>query len=180
VQIEGCVAGGVMLLGSATLGPRLVRRVWREPQYAEIMARSGRVLPFGYATSRGVTRGALPLWVGVGLIGAGTIAASALPGRAAPAAPVSAALIAAIAGYAAGLAAIGLNLSIVWFSRPRRLVPPHMRGDEGLASAWWRCRNLPPAQRRAAARARRRWPAPGAQAPGARDASAAGPHRGLG
>jgi hypothetical protein len=160
VQIAGAVAGGVMLLASVTAGPPLVRRVWREPEYAEMMARSGRVLPFGYATSRGVTRGALPLWVGVGLIGAGTIAASALPGRTAHPAPASLALVAAIACYAAGLAAIGLNLSIVWFSRPRRLMPPHMRGDEGLVSAWWRSRKLPPGQRRAAARARRRWPAP--------------------
>jgi hypothetical protein len=168
VQIAGAVAGGVMLLASVAAGPPLVRRVWREPEYAEMMARSGRVLPFGYATSRGVTRGALPLWVGVGLIGAGTVAAAALPGRTAHPAPVSVALVAAIACYAAGLAAIGLNLSLVWFSRPRWLMPPHMRGDEGLVSAWWRCRTLPPAQRRAAARARRNWPARGPGAPRAR------------
>jgi hypothetical protein len=168
MQIAGCIAGSVMLLASVTLGPRIVRRVWRAPEYAEVMARSGRVLPFGYATSRGVTRGSLPLWVGVGLIGAGTIAASALPSRAAHPATVSLALVAAIACYATGLAAIGLNLSVVWFSRPQWLMPPHMRGDDGLVSAWWRCRNLPPAQRRAAARARRRWPAPGPHAPRAR------------
>lgn len=168
MQITGCIAGGVMLLASLTVGPRLVRRVWREPEYAQMMARSGRVLPFGYATSRGVTRGALPLWVGVGLIGAGTVAASALPSRAGHPAPVSLALVAAIACYAAGLVAIGLNLSVVWFSRPQRLTPPHMRGDEGTVSAWWRCRNLPSAQRRAAARARRRWPAPAPQPPRAR------------
>jgi hypothetical protein len=168
VQIAGCIAGGVALLASVTFGPRIVGKIWRDPQYAEMMAWSGRVLPFGYATSRGATRGALPLWVGVGFIGAGTIAASALPGRAAHPAPVSLALVAAIVCYAAGLAGIGLNLSIVWFNRPRRLVPPHMRGEEGLVSAWWRCRKLPPAQRRAAARARRRWPALGPQAPRAR------------
>jgi hypothetical protein len=164
VQIGGCVAGAVMLLASVTLGPRIVRRVWQAPEYAEMMARSGRVLPFGYATSRGVTRGSLPLWVGVGFIGAGTIAAS-VPSRATHPAAVSLALVAAIACYAAGVAAIGLNLSVVWFSRPRWLTPPHMRGEDGLVSAWWRCRKLPPAQRRAAARARRRWPAPGTQAP---------------
>jgi hypothetical protein len=168
VQIIGCVAGGVMLLASLTAGPRLVRRVWREPAYAAMLARSGRVLPFGYLTSRGVTRGVLPLWAGVGLIGAGTIAASALPSPAGHPVPISLALVTAIACYAAGLAAIGLNLSVVWFSRPRRLTPPHMRGDEGLICAWWRCRSLPPAQRRAAARARRAWPAPGPQPPRAR------------
>lgn len=165
MQIGGCAAGAVMLFGSVTLGPRIVRRVWRAPEYAEMMARSGRVLPFGYAISRGVTRGSLPLWVGVGLIGAGTIAASALPSGATHPATVSPALVAAIACYAAGVAAIGLNLSVVWFSRPRRLMPPHMRGDDGLVSAWWRCRNLPAAQRRAAARARGRWPGPGPHAP---------------
>ena len=158
------------MLASATAGPRISIRVWRDPAYADKMTQAGRVLPFSYATSRGVTRGTLPLWAGIGFIGAGTLAAAALPSR-----PVHAgglALGIGIVCYALGLAAIVLNLWIVWFNAPRRLVPPHMRGEEGLISAWWRCRSLPAAQRQAAARARRRWPARGHLAPVRRQGTA--------
>lgn len=157
MAVGGLIAGIVMLAASVSFGPRLCARVWRDPAYADTMTQSGRVLPFGYATSRGVTRGMVPLWTGLAFVGAGTLAAAALPAgtthRAGPA------LIGSAVCYALGLLAIGVSLSIVWFNRPRRLVPPHMRGEEGLATAWWRCRKLPSAQRRAAARARRQWPA---------------------
>lgn len=157
MQVAGGIAGGVLMLASVTLGPRLSIRAWHDPGYADMLTRSGRVLPFGYTTSRGVTRGVLPLWAGAGFIGAGTLAAAALPSGRSHAA--GAALTIALVCYALGLAAIGLSLWIVWFNRPQLLVPPHMRGDDGLVTAWWRCRDLPPAQRRAAARARRKWPA---------------------
>jgi hypothetical protein len=157
VQVAGGIAGGLMVLAAVAMGPRIGVKLWRDPAYADQMTRSGRVLPFSYATSRGVTRGSVPLWVGVGFIGAGTIAASALPTGTSHHA--STALIAALVCYAIGLAAIALNVSIVWFNRPRGLVPPPMRGEEGLVTAWWRSRDLPPAQRRAAACARRTWPA---------------------
>lgn len=164
VAVGGLIAGIVMLAASVVFGPRLCARVWRDPAYADTMTRSGRVLPFGYATSRGVTRGMLPLWAGVGFIGAGTLAAAALPAGhgAGPA------LIGGAVCYALGLAALGVSFSIVWFNRPLRLVPPHMRDDEGMVTAWWRCRKLPPPQRRDAARTRRRWPAASPAGPRAR------------
>ena len=140
MQVGEIVAGILMVLGGVVFGPRIVTRVWRDPAYAERMVRSGRVLPFSYATSRGVTRGTLPLWAGIGFIGGATLAAASLPATRTH--PGSSALIAATACYALGLAAIGLNLWIVWFNRPRRLVPPHMRGDEGLATAWLRSRKI--------------------------------------
>jgi hypothetical protein len=148
-----------MMVAAIMVGTRLSVRVWRNPTYAEMLTQAGRVLPFSYATSRGVTRGTVLLWAGVGFIGAGTLAAAALPSR-----PVHSALSALSIGmvcYALGMASMALNLWIVWFNRPWWLVPPHMRGEEGLSSAWWRCRSLGPAQRRDAARARRRWPATG-------------------
>lgn len=156
MQVASGIAGGLMVLASAALGPRISVRVWRDPAYAYKMTQAGLVLPFGYATSRGVTRGTLPLWAGVGFIGAGTLAAAVLPGRAAH--PDLSVLIAGLACYALGLAAVGLNIWIVWLNRPRFLVPPHMRGEDGLVTAAWRDRRLPPSQRKAAARARRRWP----------------------
>ncbi|MGH3159848.1 MAG: hypothetical protein ACRDNF_25190 [Streptosporangiaceae bacterium] len=155
--VGGLIAGIVMVLAAVTFGPRLCAKVWRDPGYADVMTRSGRVLPFGYNTSRGVTRGMLGLWTGLGFIGAGTIAVAFLPAgtthRASPA------LIAGVVLYGIGILGIGLNAWIIWFNRPRALVPPHMRDEEGMVTAWWRSRDLPPAQRKAAARARRRWPA---------------------
>jgi hypothetical protein len=140
VQVGEIVAGILMMLGAVTFGPRIAAKVWRDPAYAERMTRSGHVLPFGYATRRGMTRGVLPLWTGVGFIGAGTLAAATLPAGAGH--PSSPALVVAGVCYALGLAAIGVNLCIVWFNRPRRLVPAYMRGEEGLATAWWRSRNI--------------------------------------
>jgi hypothetical protein len=164
-------AGGLMMVAATTVGTRLSVRVWRNPTYAELLGQAGRVLPFSYATSRGVTRGTPPLWADVGFIGAGTLAAAALSNR-----PVHSALSALSIGiicYAPGVASMALNLWIVWFNRPSWLVPPHMRGEQGLISAWWRCRSLPAAQRRDAARARRRWPASG-QSPSPHTPSSAG------
>jgi hypothetical protein len=146
-----------MVLAAVTVGPRICVKVWRDPRYADRMTWAGRMMPFGYATGRGVARGTLPLWTGIGFLGAGTIAASMLPSGTTH--HGSAALIAACVCYAIGLAAIGLNISIVWFNRPKLLVAPHMRAEDGLVTAWWRSRDLPPAQRKAAARARRKWPA---------------------
>lgn len=159
MQVGGIAAGILLVLAAATLGVRIGARVWRDPAYAEKMIQAGRVLPFGYATSRGMTRGTLPLWTGIGFIGVGTLLVATLP--AGPVPPASTRAVIAGVCYALGLAALGLTVAIVWFNRPRLVVPPHMRGEDGLVAAWWRCRNLPPARRRAAARERRRWPALG-------------------
>ena len=140
MQVGEIVAGILLVLGAVTLGPRIGAKVWRDPAYAEKMTRSGHVLPFGYAIRRGMTRGVLPLWTGIGFIGVGTLAAAALP--AGPAHQSSPALVCATVCYALGIAAIGLNIWIVWFNRPRRLVPPYMRGEEGLVTAWRRAHNL--------------------------------------
>jgi len=114
------------------------------------------MLPFGYATSRGVTRGMLGLWSGLAFLGAGTIAVATLPsGTTHTASP---GLVTAVVLYGVGLFGIALNVAIVWFNRPRFLVPPHMRDEDGLVTAWWQARKLPPIQRRTAARARRTWP----------------------
>jgi hypothetical protein len=46
----------------------------------------------------------------------------------------------ALAGAACILlffACLGCHASIIWFNRPRWLVPPHMRQDIGNATAWW-------------------------------------------
>jgi hypothetical protein len=159
VRVGGIIAGIALLAAAAVLGPRIVTRLWRDPGYAEFLTGAGRVLPFGYATQRGTVRGALPLWAGLGCVGAGCVVTAALiPG---PARWPSPALVAATVCFGLGLGALGLWISVIWFNRPLRLAPPPMRGDEGLVTAWWRCRTLPPAQRRAAARARRRWPALG-------------------
>ena len=140
MQVGEVVAGILLVLGAVTLGPRIAAKVWRDPAYAEKMTRSERTLPFGYATRRGVIRGVLPLWTGIGFIGVGTLAAAGLPAGSAH--QSSPALVCAVACYGLGIAAIGLNIWIVWFNRPRRLVPPYMRGEEGLVPAWRRARNL--------------------------------------
>jgi hypothetical protein len=81
VQYLICGEGGLMMVAAIMVGTRLSVRVWRNPTYAEMLTQAGRVLPFSYATSRGVTRGTVLLWAGVGFIGAGTLAAAALPSR---------------------------------------------------------------------------------------------------
>jgi hypothetical protein len=155
MNVGGLVAGILMVVAAVAVGPRLCGRVWRDPAYADMITRGGRVLPFSYATSRGVTRGIIGLWTGVGFIGAGTVAVAFMPATPHRANP---ALVTALVLYGLGLIGIALNVTIIWFSRPRFLVPPHMRDEEGLFTMWWTSRHLPPAQRRAAARARRSWP----------------------
>jgi hypothetical protein len=157
MSVGGLVAGIIMVLAALAFGPWLCTRVWRDPAYADTISRGGRMLPFGYATSRGVTRGMLGLWFGLGFLGAGTIAvATLLPSGTTHQA--SAGLVTAVVLYGVGLIGIALNVAIVWFNQPRFLVPPHMRDEDGLVTAWWKARKLPPVQRRAAARARRAWP----------------------
>jgi hypothetical protein len=156
MSVGGLVAGIVMVVAALVFGPWLCVKVWRDPAYADTISRGGRMLPFGYATSRGVTRGLLGLWSGLAFLGAGTIAVALLPsGTTGQASPD---LVTAIVLYGLGLLGIALNVAIVWFNRPRFLVPPHLRDEDGLVTAWWKNRKLPQAQRRAAARARRAWP----------------------
>jgi hypothetical protein len=166
MNVGGLVAGIIMVVAAVAFGPMLCTKVWRDPAYADQMTRSGRVLPFSYATSRGVTRGIIGLWSGIGFIGAGTIAVALLPS--APTHKASPALITALALYGVGLLGIALNVTIIWFNRPHLLVPPYLRGEDGLFTAWRKARDLPPAQRRAAARARRTGPPVERQARGGR------------
>lgn len=154
--VGGLVAGIIMVVAALVFGPWLCTKVWRDPAYADTISRGGRMLPFGYATSRGVTRGMLGLWFGLAFLGAGTIAVALLPSG--PTQKASTGLITAIVLYCIGVFGIALNVLIVWFNQPRFLVPPHMRDEDGLVTAWWRARKLPQVQRRAAARARRAWP----------------------
>jgi hypothetical protein len=156
MSVGGLVAGIIMLAAALIFGPLLCIRAWRDPGYADMITRGGRMLPFGYATSRGVTRGMIGLWAGVGFIGAATIAVAFGPSGTTH--TLGPALTTAVVLYGVGLFGIALNVAIVWFNRPRFLVPPHMRDEDGLVTAWWETRKLPPAQRRAAARARRAWP----------------------
>ena len=155
MNVGGLVAGIIMVAAAVGFGPVLCSRVWRDPAYADVMTRGGRVLPFSYATARGVTRGMIGLWTGLGFIGAATIVVALTLST--PTHKVSS-LITALVLYGLGLAGIALNVTIIWFNRPRLLVPPHMRGEDGLFGAWWKSRHLPPAQRAAAARERRRGP----------------------
>jgi hypothetical protein len=156
MNVGGLVAGIVMIVAAVAFGPRLCAKVWRDPAYADVMTRGGRMLPFSYATSRGVTRGMIGLWSGLGFIGAGTVAVATTLST--PAHKANAAVITAVTLYLIGLLGIALNVTIIWFNRPRSLVPPHMRDEDGIFTAWSKARHLPPAQRRAAARARRAWP----------------------
>jgi hypothetical protein len=155
MNVGGLIAGTVMIVAAVAFGPWLCGRVWRDPAYADEMTRSGRVLPFSYATSRGVTRGMIGLWTGLAFIGAGTIAVALTLSTPAHS---NSAVITAVVLYGIGLLGIALNVTIIWFNRPRFLVPPHMRDEDGIFTAWWKDRGLPPAERRAAARARRAWP----------------------
>jgi hypothetical protein len=142
MNVGGLVAGTIMVAAAAGFGPVLCSRVWRDPAYADLMARSGRVLPFSKATSRGVTRGMIGLWAGLAFIGAGTIAvALTLSGPT----HTNSAVITAVTLYGIGLLGIALNVTIIWFNRPRFLVPPHMRGEDGLFTAWRKSRHMPPA-----------------------------------
>jgi hypothetical protein len=166
MQIGGVVAGSLAVAFSVTLGPWIAARVWRDPAYADMITQGGRVLPFGYATGRGNTRALVPMFTGIGLVGAGAIATSVLP--AGPVHKASPLFVLALVFFALGILFLGLAFSVIWFNRPQRLVPPHMRGEDGLVTAWWRGRDLPPAERRAAARARRTWPALDRPAPTAR------------
>jgi hypothetical protein len=43
---------------------------------------------------------------------------------------------------------MGVTLAIVYFNRPRWIVPPFMRSEKGITAAWWSRRNLRGAQRR--------------------------------
>lgn len=45
-------------------------------------------------------------------------------------------------------ASMGLTLAIIYFNRPRWIVPPFMRSEQGITAAWWSRRNLHGAQRR--------------------------------
>ena len=154
--VGGLVAGIIMVVAALVFGPWLCVKVWRDPAYADTISRGGRMLPFGYATSRGVTRGMLGLWFGLAFLGAGTIAVAILPSGTTH--PASTGVVTAVVLYCIGVFGIALNVAVVWFNRPRLLVPPHMRDEDGVVTAWWKGRKLPPVQRRTAARARRTWP----------------------
>lgn len=157
MRVAGIVVGILMVLAAITFGRRISARTWRDPAYAEMMARTILARPFSsYAGTRGVVRGTVPMWAGIGFIGVGALAAAALP--AGPAHRASPILMIAGAGFALGIIGIALNLWIVWFNRPRLLVPPFMRAEEGMVTAWWRSRDLPPEQRRAAHMERRTGP----------------------
>lgn len=160
MRVAGIVAGILALLAAVTFGRLTSRRMWRDPAYAEMTAQTMYTRPFSsYATRRGMARGSLPMWAGIGFAGVGVLATTALPsGHVDRTSPV---FIIAGVGYALALVGFGLNMWIVWFNRPRLLVPPSMRDEEGLVTAWWRARDLPPDQRRAARLTRRYGPSYG-------------------
>jgi hypothetical protein len=133
----GLAAGIIMIVAAVVFGPWLCTKVWRDPAFADQMTQSGRVLPFSNATSRGVTRGMIGLWAGLGFIGAGTVTVAltlSTPTH------TSTATITAVVLYCLGVLGIALNVTIIWFNRPRSLVPPHMRDEDGLFTAWRKAR----------------------------------------
>jgi hypothetical protein len=103
-----------------------------------------------------MTRGMLPAVAGVGFVGIAIAVSAGLPSG--PVAHDNPGFVLATACFVVGVVSIGLSLSIILFNRPLTLVPPYMRGEDGLAIGWWRCRDLPPDQRQVARRQRRKGP----------------------
>lgn len=80
------------------------------------------------AVVRGHQRGVVP-FAAAWLLFAGSMTAEPFLG-----------LAAGLAGILAFVAGLLVHFLIVWFNRPRFLVPPHMREDIGVLTAWWRDR----------------------------------------
>jgi hypothetical protein len=153
--VVGYVLGPLITLACITLGRRFTVNLWRNPSYADMHVT--RIRPFtSYIAGRGATRGTLPLFAGVGFGGIGVAAAAALP--AGPVAHDSPVFVLATVTFALAFIGLGLIVSIILFNRPLTLVPPYMRGEDGLAIGWWRCRDLPADQRQIARRQRRKGP----------------------
>jgi hypothetical protein len=131
------IAAAVVLAGIAGFSGWQAFQLWRDPRYVSRMMLAGSILPFSKDVRRGAVRGALPLSVGVALAAAGLLAFSV--SRPAPGHPTARAIV-AVVFFGLMLVAFGCHFAIIWFNRPRWLVPPHMRAEGGMAVARWRPR----------------------------------------
>jgi hypothetical protein len=132
------IAAGVVLAGIASMNGRQALRLWGNPGYLDRMMLASRVLPFRQDVRRGAVRGAVPLSAALALAAAGVLVFAVF--RPAPGRPGGGA-VAVVACFALMLIAFGFHFAIIWFNRPRWLVPPHMRADEGTLTAWFGRRN---------------------------------------
>jgi hypothetical protein len=132
----GEAVAGTLFIVFAGAGGWIARKVWLDPGYAKGMVDRGPVGRFyGRKTWRGGVRGTLPLAIGMGLAGIGLFAIGSAgnvrPGQA------NAGVLAGAACILLFFVCLGCHVTIIWFNRPRWLVPPHMRQDTGNAVAWW-------------------------------------------
>jgi hypothetical protein len=137
----GAAVCGTLLAVFAGVGGVIARKVWLDPGYARQMIDRGPVGRFyGRKAWPGGVRGLLPLAIGLGLAALGSFAIGAAgkvqQGR------TSALDLAGTACILLFFACLGCHASIIWFNRPRWLVPPHMRRDIGIATAWRRGKRL--------------------------------------
>jgi len=131
------IAAGVILAAIAGFSGWQASRLWRDPGYLDRMMLASRVLPFGKDVRRGAARGAFPLSAALALAAAGVLVFAVFrPVRG----QVSGGAMAGVACFGLMLIAFGFHFAIIWFNRPLWLVPPHMRADAGIVTAWFRHR----------------------------------------
>ena len=137
----GAAVGGTLLAVFAGVGGLIARKVWLDPDYAQQMIDRGPVGRFyGRKAWPGGVRGMLPLAIGLGMAALGLFAIGAA-GKVQQG-QTNALGLAGTACILLFFACLGCHASIIWFNRPRWLVPPHMRRDIGIATAWWRRKRL--------------------------------------
>ncbi|MGW3245496.1 hypothetical protein [Streptomyces sp. NPDC001070] len=137
-----CWAGAGISVRSAWLA-------WHDSPRFHVVPGS-RFHPFDPSRVRGHKRGLVP-WAGISL-GAGLCLTGGFLIGWFEGVTVAAGSILTALGVLMSALGFGLHLTILWFNRPRFLVPPHLRDDPGTMIEWRRHRKELRASLREAAR----------------------------
>jgi hypothetical protein len=120
-----------------------------------VLWRSDRRLPknlvfnplFSREANDGFERAVLPMAAGAALLAAVMLVSPPFAGGKGTTLTGTRLWVGVIAGSGM-VACVGIALAITYFNRPRWMVPPFMRSELGITTAWWRGRSRRHGQRR--------------------------------
>ena len=105
-------------------------RLWRHPEYFfYVVASQAFVFPFKKDVRRGLVRGWVPFSAAFVALTCGMLALIATNSQQDPHSPWGIVGIGFVALFLLGFV---LQLSVVWFNRPRWCIPPYLRTERGV------------------------------------------------
>jgi hypothetical protein len=138
------LGAAVLLFGLAGVTMRRGLQLWhRDRRLPKNLAMD--IIPYSRAVNDGLERAMMPMTACCACYGAMFLAWFAAGGGHPTGVPRWLEAIAAGGAFVS----VCTSFAIVWFNRPRWMVPPFMRSELGMTTAWWRSRHRKSGKRKA-------------------------------